>query len=125
MWFDSGVSHFAVLKVNKALAMPADVYFEGSDQHRGWFNSSLTTAIAIDGVAPYKTVLTHGYTVDAEGKKLSKSKGNYVGLDKLINQHGADILRLWVASTDYRHEVSISDEIIRRNAGAVSFSEFV
>ena len=118
VWFDSGVSHFAVLKVNKALAMPADVYFEGSDQHRGWFNSSLTTAIAIDGVAPYKTVLTHGYTVDAEGKKLSKSKGNYVGLDKLINQHGADILRLWVASTDYRHEVSISDEIIRRNADA-------
>ena len=70
------------------------------------------------GVAPYKTVLTHGYTVDAEGKKLSKSKGNYVALDKLVNQHGADILRLWVASTDYRHEVSISDEIIKRNADA-------
>ncbi|OGV49947.1 MAG: isoleucine--tRNA ligase [Legionellales bacterium RIFCSPHIGHO2_12_FULL_42_9] len=118
VWFDSGVSHFAVLKVNKDLSAPADVYFEGSDQHRGWFNSSLTTAIAIDGQAPYKTVLTHGYTVDAEGKKLSKSKGNYVALDKLVNQHGADILRLWVASTDYRHEVSISDEIIRRNADA-------
>lgn len=118
VWFDSGVSHFAVLKVNKDLSAPADVYFEGSDQHRGWFNSSLTTAIAIDGYAPYKTVLTHGYTVDAEGKKLSKSKGNYVALDKLINQHGADILRLWVASTDYRYEVSISDEIIRRNADA-------
>ena len=118
VWFDSGVSHFAVLNVRPELANPADVYFEGSDQHRGWFNSSLTTAIAIEGHAPYKAVLTHGYTVDAEGKKLSKSKGNYVALDQLIAQHGADILRLWVASTDYRNEVSISDEIIRRNADA-------
>ncbi|MDI1351560.1 MAG: isoleucine--tRNA ligase [bacterium] len=118
VWLDSGVSHFAVLKQNKALAFPADVYFEGSDQHRGWFNSSLTTAVAMYGVAPYKTVLTHGYTVDAEGKKLSKSKGNYVALDKMVNQHGADILRLWVASTDYRYEVSISEEIIKRNADA-------
>ncbi|KTC94939.1 isoleucine--tRNA ligase [Legionella feeleii] len=118
VWFDSGVSHYSVLKQNAALGLPADVYFEGSDQHRGWFNSSLTTAVAIYGHAPYKTVLTHGYTVDAEGRKLSKSKGNYVALDKLINQHGADILRLWVSSTDYRHEVSISDEIIKRNADA-------
>lgn len=118
VWLDSGVSHFSVLRQNKELGFPADVYFEGSDQHRGWFNSSLTTSVAMYGVAPYKTVLTHGYTVDAEGKKLSKSKGNYVSLDKLINQHGADILRLWVASTDYRHEVSISDEIIKRNADA-------
>jgi isoleucyl-tRNA synthetase len=118
VWLDSGVSHYSVLYHNKDLAFPADVYFEGSDQHRGWFNSSLTTAVAMYGVAPYKTVLTHGYTVDAEGKKLSKSKGNYVALDKLINQHGADILRLWVSSTDYRHEVSISDEIIKRNADA-------
>jgi isoleucyl-tRNA synthetase len=118
VWLDSGVSHFSVLKQNKELDFPADVYFEGSDQHRGWFNSSLTTSVAMYGVAPYKTVLTHGYTVDAEGKKLSKSKGNYVALDKLVNQHGADILRLWVASTDYRHEVSISDEIIKRNADA-------
>ena len=118
VWFDSGVSHFCVLKQGDALGMPADVYFEGSDQHRGWFNSSLTTAVAMYGTPPYKTVLTHGYTVDAEGKKLSKSKGNYVALDKLINQHGADILRLWVASTDYRNEVSISDEIIKRNADA-------
>ena len=118
VWFDSGVSHFCVLKQNDKLAFPADVYFEGSDQHRGWFNSSLTTAVAMYGEPPYKTVLTHGYTVDAEGKKLSKSKGNYVALDKLINQHGADILRLWVASTDYRNEVSISDEIIKRNADA-------
>lgn len=118
VWFDSGVTHFCVLQHNKDLVFPADVYFEGSDQHRGWFNSSLTTAVAMYGVAPYKTVLTHGYTVDAEGKKLSKSKGNYIALDQLINQHGADILRLWVASTDYRHEVSISDEIIKRNADA-------
>lgn len=118
VWLDSGVSHFSVLKQNAALDFPADVYFEGSDQHRGWFNSSLTTSVAMYGVAPYKTVLTHGYTVDAEGKKLSKSKGNYVALDKLIGQHGADILRLWVSSTDYRNEVSISDEIIKRNADA-------
>ncbi|MDP1604187.1 MAG: isoleucine--tRNA ligase [Legionella sp.] len=118
VWFDSGVSHYSVLMQNKALGLPADVYFEGSDQHRGWFNSSLTTAVAMYGHAPYKTVLTHGYTVDAEGRKLSKSKGNYVSLDKLINQHGADILRLWVSSTDYRNEVSISEEIIKRNSDA-------
>ncbi len=118
VWFDAGVSHYCVLKQNAALGFPADVYFEGSDQHRGWFNSSLTTAVAMYGHAPYKTVLTHGYTVDAEGRKLSKSSGNYVALDKLISQHGADILRLWVASTDYRHEVSISEEIIKRNADA-------
>jgi isoleucyl-tRNA synthetase len=118
VWLDSGVTHFSVLRQNKALDFPADVYFEGSDQHRGWFNSSLTTSVAMYGVAPYKTVLTHGYTVDAEGKKLSKSKGNYVALDKMVNQYGADILRLWVSSTDYRHEVSISDEIIKRNADA-------
>lgn len=118
VWFDSGVSHFCVLKQGETLGMPADVYFEGSDQHRGWFNSSLTTSVAMYGTPPYKTVLTHGYTVDAEGKKLSKSKGNYIALDKLINQHGADILRLWVASTDYRNEVGISDEIIKRNADA-------
>ena len=118
VWLDSGVTHYCVLKQNEALAFPADIYFEGSDQHRGWFNSSLTTSVAMYGVAPYKTVLTHGYTVDSEGKKLSKSKGNYVALDKLVGQYGADILRLWVSSTDYRHEVSISDEIIKRNADA-------
>jgi isoleucyl-tRNA synthetase len=118
VWFDSGLSHFCVLSQNDQLQNPADVYFEGSDQHRGWFNSSLTTAVAIGAGAPYKTVLTHGYTVDGEGKKLSKSKGNYVALDKLISQHGADILRLWVSSTDYRNEVSISEEIIKRNGDA-------
>ncbi len=119
VWFDSGVSHYCVLSAfGDGLGFPADVYFEGSDQHRGWFNSSLTTAVAIDGNPPYKTVLTHGYTVDAEGKKLSKSKGNYVALDKLIAIYGADILRLWVCSSDYRNELSISDEIIKRNADA-------
>ena len=117
VWFDSGVSHYCVLSSYKnGSDFPADVYFEGSDQHRGWFNSSLTTSVAMHGVPPYKTVLTHGYTVDAEGKKLSKSKGNYVALDKLISQHGADILRLWVSSSDYHNEVSISEEIIKRNA---------
>ncbi|WP_131781406.1 isoleucine--tRNA ligase [Legionella gresilensis] len=118
VWFDSGISHYSVLLQNQALGLPADVYFEGSDQHRGWFNSSLTTAVAMYGHAPYKTVLTHGYTVDSEGKKLSKSKGNYVSLDKLINQYGADVLRLWVSSTDYRNEVSISEEIIKRTSDA-------
>lgn len=116
VWFDSGISHFCVLAHHHDLQFPADVYFEGSDQHRGWFNSSLTTSVAINGIAPYKTVLTHGYTVDAEGKKLSKSKGNYIALDKVISQHGADILRLWVASTDYRNEVSISEEILKRTS---------
>lgn len=118
VWFDAGVSHFCVLKQDSELAFPADLYLEGSDQHRGWFNASLTTAAAMYGKAPYRAVLTHGYTVDAAGKKLSKSSGNYVALDKLVKQYGADILRLWVASTDYRYEVSISDEIIKRNADA-------
>src|SRR3990167_8757667 len=115
VWFDSGTSHRAVLNPHGGHAVRADLYLEGSDQHRGWFNAALTTAVAMHGEAPYKTVLTHGYTVDAEGKKFSKSKGNYVGLDQLIKQHGADILRLWVASTDYKQDVSISDEIIKRN----------
>ncbi len=117
VWFDSGVSHFCVLEEPTfGLGFPADLYIEGSDQHRGWFNSSLTTSVAISGKAPFKMVLTHGFTVDAEGKKLSKSKGNYVELDKLIQQYGADILRLWVSSSDYRNELTISDEIIKRNA---------
>lgn len=118
VWFDSGVSHYCVLSQNKALGVPANLYLEGSDQYRGWFNSSLTTAIAMYNHAPYEMVLSHGYTVDSEGKKLSKSKKNYVDLEKLINQYGADILRLWVASTDYRSDVSISDEIIKRTAEA-------
>ena len=115
VWFDSGVSHFAVLEqAHYGLSFPADVYLEGSDQYRGWFNSSLTTAVAMGLEAPYKNVLIHGFTVDGEGKKLSKSKGNYVELETLIAQNGADILRLWVSSTDYRYEVSISPEILQR-----------
>ncbi len=117
VWFDSGVSHFCVLSsAGMNLGLPADIYLEGSDQHRGWFNSSLTTSVAINDSAPYKTVLTHGYTVDAEGRKLSKSRGNYVALDKLIAQYGADIIRLWVSASDYRNELSISDEILKRTS---------
>jgi len=116
VWFDSGVSHRCVLNPEGGTDTVADLYLEGSDQHRGWFNSSLTTAVAMHGAPPYRAVLTHGYVVDSEGKKFSKSKGNYIGLDTLIKQHGADILRLWVASTDYRQDVSISEEIIKRNA---------
>jgi isoleucyl-tRNA synthetase len=118
VWFDSGVSHAAVLGFGRPHHPAADLYLEGSDQHRGWFNSSLTTAVAMTGHAPYKKVLTHGYTVDAQGKKLSKSKGNYVALDDVIRQHGADVLRLWVSSTDYRNEVSISPEILQRAGDA-------
>ncbi len=116
VWFDSGVSHRAVLNPEGSTDVVADLYLEGSDQHRGWFNSSLTTAVAMHGKPPYRAVLTHGYTVDGEGKKFSKSKGNYVGLEKLVKQYGADILRLWVASADYKQDVSISDEIIKRIA---------
>lgn len=119
VWFDSGVSHYAVLDQSYyPLEFPADMYLEGSDQYRGWFNSSLTTAIAMGRPAPYRAVLIHGFTVDGEGKKLSKSKGNYVELNTLIGQQGADILRLWVSSTDYRYEVSISPEILQRTADA-------
>jgi isoleucyl-tRNA synthetase len=119
VWFDSGVSHYAVLgQSSYDLKFPADLYLEGSDQYRGWFNSSLTTAVAMGLPAPYQSVLIHGFTVDGEGKKLSKSKGNYVELETLIQQHGADILRLWVSSTDYRYEVGISPEILQRTADA-------
>lgn len=114
VWFDAGVSHYSVLKKRDALAWPADLYLEGSDQHRGWFNSSLITSSALYGKAPYKKVLTHGFTVDEKGIKLSKSKGNFIAPEKIINQSGADILRLWAASTDYKGEVHLSDEVIKR-----------
>lgn len=118
VWFDSGVTHEAVLAARKAdgLAKPADLYLEGSDQHRGWFQSSLLTAVAMDGAAPYRQVLTHGFTVDAQGKKMSKSIGNTVEPQKVIDALGADVLRLWIASTDYRNEMSVSDEILKRSA---------
>ncbi len=114
VWFDSGVTHFAVLRQREDLAFPADLYLEGSDQHRGWFQSSLLTSVAMCGMAPYKAVLTHGFTVDAGGQKMSKSRGNVVAPQKVVNALGADILRLWVAATDYRGEMSVSDEILKR-----------
>ena len=118
VWLDSGVSHFAVLEQRAQLGLPADLYLEGSDQHRGWFQSSLLSAIAMRGTAPYKTVLTHGFTVDAKGQKMSKSRGNVVAPQKIVNSLGADILRLWVAATDYRGEMNVSDEILKRTAEA-------
>lgn len=118
VWFDSGSSHMAVLETYKELDWPADMYLEGSDQHRGWFNSSLSTAVAVKGTAPYKKVLTHGFTVDEQGRKMSKSLGNVVDPLKMIDQMGADILRLWVSSADYRNDVSVSDNIIKQSAEA-------
>ncbi len=116
VWFDSGVTHACVLARRPELKYPADLYLEGSDQHRGWFQSSLLTAVATEGHAPYKGVLTHGFTVDAKGMKMSKSRGNVIAPQKVIKTLGADILRLWVAATDYRAEMSISDEILKRMA---------
>jgi len=119
VWFDSGVTHASVLETNADLDVPADLYLEGSDQHRGWFQSSLLASVAMrDGAAPYKGVLTHGFTVDAKGKKMSKSVGNVVAPQKVIKNLGADILRLWVAATDYRGEMTVSDEILKRIADA-------
>lgn len=118
VWFDSGVTHAGVLERREELQLPADLYLEGSDQHRGWFQSSLLAAVAMRGKAPYKAVLTHGFTVDAKGEKMSKSKGNIVAPQQVANSLGADILRLWVAATDYRAEMSVSDEILKRTADA-------
>ena len=118
VWFDSGVTHACVIKQREELQFPADLYLEGSDQHRGWFQSSLLSSVAVNDVAPYKEVLTHGFVVDAQGKKMSKSKGNVVAPQKIMKTLGADILRLWVSSTDYTGEVSVSDEILKRTADA-------
>jgi isoleucyl-tRNA synthetase len=118
VWFDSGVTHACVLQQRDELHFPADLYLEGSDQHRGWFQSSLLTGIAIEGVAPYKAVLTHGFTVDGEGRKMSKSLGNIIPAKQAMDEQGADILRLWVAATDYRGELAVSDEIFKRTADA-------
>jgi len=118
VWFDSGVTHFTVLRQREDLGFPADLYLEGSDQHRGWFQSSLLTAVAMSGMAPYREVLTHGFTVDAGGQKMSKSRGNVVAPQKVVNALGADILRLWVAATDYRGEMTVSDEILKRTGDA-------
>jgi len=114
VWFDSGTTHEAVLRRRKELRFPADLYLEGSDQHRGWFQSSLLTSCAINGRAPYDALLTHGFVVDGGGHKMSKSKGNVIAPQKILDTLGADILRLWVASTDYSGELTISDEILKR-----------
>ena len=116
VWFDSGTTHSTVLRGSHADtgAFPADLYLEGSDQHRGWFHSSLLTASMMDGRAPYKALLTHGFVVDGQGKKMSKSKGNVIVPQQVMDELGADILRLWVASTDYSGELSISKEILKR-----------
>jgi isoleucyl-tRNA synthetase len=116
VWFDSGVSHFAVLSQRANLRFPADLYLEGSDQHRGWFQSSLKTSMAIHGIAPYKQVLTHGFTIDAKGMKMSKSLGNTIDPQVVMKDLGADVLRLWVASTDFSTEMSVSDEILKRTS---------
>jgi len=112
VWFDSGTSHMAVLETRPELRWPADLYLEGSDQYRGWYNSSLITAVAVRGQAPYNGILSHGFTLDGEGRKMSKSLGNTVDPNQVCGKLGADILRLWVASVDYRADVRISDNIL-------------
>lgn len=116
VWFDSGVTHEAVLARRESLNFPADLYLEGSDQHRGWFQSSLLTSTAINKAAPYKQVLTHGFTVDADGKKMSKSAGNVIAPQSVMKDLGADVLRLWVAATDYRNEMNVSADILKQTA---------
>ncbi|MDB6096328.1 MAG: isoleucyl-tRNA synthetase [Francisellaceae bacterium] len=118
VWFDSGVSHFAVLKNHPDLNFPANLYLEGNDQHRGWFLSSLTSSMAINHAPPYQEVLTHGFTIDTSGNKMSKSLGNTIVPDKVISKLGADILRLWVAATDYKTDIAVSEEILDRMADA-------
>ncbi len=117
VWFDSGVTHEGVL-LERGFGKPADLYLEGSDQHRGWFQSSLLTGVAIDKAAPYKQCLTHGFTVDEHGRKMSKSLGNGIEPQDIMKTLGADILRLWIASADYSNEMSLSQEILKRNADA-------
>src|SRR6185503_13895529 len=114
VWFDSGTTHFTVLRNLEGQKYPANIYLEGSDQHRGWFQSSLLTGCAMDGRAPYDSLLTHGFTVDGQGRKMSKSLGNVIAPQKINDTLGAEIIRLWVASTDYSGELFISDEILKR-----------
>jgi isoleucyl-tRNA synthetase len=118
VWFDSGCSHAAVLETRPELRWPADMYLEGSDQHRGWFHSSLLEALGTRDAPPYRSVLTHGFFVDAEGRKMSKSRGNYVGLEELLPKYGAEILRLWVAAEDYTEDIHLSWEIVDRLSDA-------
>lgn len=114
VWFDSGVSHAAVVEADERFPAPADLYLEGSDQHRGWFQSSLLSSVGTRGKAPYKSVLTHGFVVDGSGKKMSKSLGNVIAPQEITDKHGAEILRLWSSSADYREDMRISNEIISR-----------
>lgn len=114
VWFDSGVSHSAVLEARQGLAWPADLYLEGSDQHRGWFHSSLLASVGTRGSAPYRAVLTHGFVVDGKGKKMSKSAGNVISPQEVIDKYGADVLRLWVSAEDYSGDIRISEEILKR-----------
>ena len=114
VWFDSGVSHAAVLEKREALGSPADLYLEGSDQHRGWFQSSLLTSVATRQRPPYRAVLTHGFVVDGQGKKMSKSVGNVIAPEEVIKKRGAEVLRLWVSAEDYRDDIKISEEILQR-----------
>lgn len=116
VWFDSGVVHECILRHRPEFSFPADLYLEGSDQHRGWFQSSLLSSVAMNHVAPYKTVLTHGYVIDLEGQKMSKSLGNGIAPEEIIQSMGADVLRLWVASVDYRSEIALSQEILTRTS---------
>jgi len=114
VWFDSGVSHAAVLETRKGLSSPAALYLEGSDQHRGWFQSSLLTSVATRHRAPYEAVLTHGFVVDGKGKKMSKSVGNVIPPADVIKKYGAEVLRLWVSAEDYQDDIKISNEILQR-----------
>ena len=114
VWFDSGSTHAAVCKARDYLTYPADMYLEGADQYRGWFQSSLLTSVAVNGIAPYKTVLTHGWVVDGQGRKMSKSLGNGIDPQEVVDQYGADILRLWVASSDYHADIRISKDILKQ-----------
>ncbi|MEJ2523849.1 MAG: class I tRNA ligase family protein, partial [Gammaproteobacteria bacterium] len=117
VWLDSGLMHHCLAATRPdETTFPADLYLEGSDQHRGWFQSSLLTSVAMHGTAPYRAALTHGFTVDEKGRKMSKSLGNVIAPQKVVNSLGADVLRLWVAATDYRGEISVSDEILKRMA---------
>ena len=118
VWFDSGVTHATVMETDERFHVPADLYLEGSDQHRGWFQSSLLTSVAMRDAAPYRGVLTHGFTVDADGRKMSKSMGNVIAPQEVMNKLGADVLRLWVSSSDYSGELAVSDDILKRTADA-------
>jgi len=118
VWFESGISHSAVLKTRETLSWPADLYLEGSDQHRGWFHSTMLVALMTDKQVPYKAVLTHGFVVDGVGKKMSKTEGNVIAPQEVISRHGADILRLWVAATDFSEDIRISPNILTQTVEA-------